>query len=197
MGIASLRSIWDTVAYYTRFGYHKKLGSKLKDIKPEVRLKYLLGEVKELIAAPHDLKEMADVTACLFSHVQQEGYTLEQLGECVRAKLAWRIRLPKEAVQDFGKVTLNETQRRIKKACDELAGELCAKNEAYGDSALHPVGIFSKGSAVEGIKVRLDDELNRIKNKPDVFGEDPIKDTLGYLILLQLAMEDEKGARNA
>ena len=197
MGIASLRSIWDTVAYYTRFGYHKKLGSKLKDIKPEVRLKYLLGEVKELIAAPHDLKEMADVTACLFSHVQQEGYTLEQLGECVRAKLAWRIRLPETADQDFDKITINGTQRRIKQACDNLAAMLIAKNQAYGDSALHPMGVFAKGSAVDGIKVRIDDKLNRIKNKPDAFGEDPVNDLLGYLILLQLAMEDEKEARHA
>ena len=90
---------------------------------------------------------------------------------------------------------MNDTQCRIKKACDELAGELCAKNEAYGDSALHPAGIFAKGSAVEGIKVRIDDKLNRIKNKPDAFGEDPIKDLLGYLILLKLALEDEKNSK--
>ena len=138
-----------------------------------------------------------DVTACLFSHVQQEGYTLEQLGECVRAKLAWRIRLPETADQDFDKITINGTQRRIKQACDNLAAMLIAKNQAYGDSALHPMGVFAKGSAVDGIKVRIDDKLNRIKNKPDAFGEDPVNDLLGYLILLQLAMEDEKEARHA
>ena len=74
--------------------------------------------------------------------------------------------------------------RRILKEVGDL---LIAKNKAYGDSALNPVGIFAKGNAEELIRVRIDDKLSRIANNPDAFGEDPIDDLQGYLVLLKLA----------
>jgi len=80
---------------------------------------------------------------------------------------------------------------RIRTACTELAEFLVAKNKSYGDSALKPVGIFARGRASDLIRVRIDDKLNRIRNAPDSFGEDVIKDLLGYLVLYQLAVEDE------
>jgi hypothetical protein len=83
------------------------------------------------------------------------------------------------------------TPDRIRAACNRLADMLVAKNEAYGDSALSPLAIFGRGKASDLIRVRIDDKLSRIKNAPDAFGEDPIRDLLGYLILLQLAIEDE------
>ena len=84
------------------------------------------------------------------------------------------------------------TSDRIRAACNRLADMLVAKNEAYGDSALSPLAIFGRGKASDLIRVRIDDKLSRIKNAPDAFGEDPIRDLLGYLILLQLAIEDER-----
>ncbi len=84
------------------------------------------------------------------------------------------------------------TPDRIRAACNRLADMLVAKNEAYGDSALSPLAIFGRGKASDLIRVRIDDKLSRIKNAPDAFGEDPIRDLLGYLILLQLAIEDER-----
>ena len=83
------------------------------------------------------------------------------------------------------------TPDRIRAACNRLADMLVAKNEAYGDSALSPLAIFGRGKASDLIRVRIDDKLSRIKNAPEAFGEDPIRDLLGYLILLQLAIEDE------
>ena len=83
------------------------------------------------------------------------------------------------------------TSDRIREKCNALADMLAAKNEAYGDSALSPLAIFGRGKASDLIRVRIDDKLSRIKNAPDAFGEDPIRDLLGYLILLQLAIEDE------
>ena len=41
---------------------------------------------------------------------------------------------------------------------------LVAKNEKYGNSALEPLGVFSQLSAKEGLLVRIDDKLKRIKN---------------------------------
>jgi hypothetical protein len=83
---------------------------------------------------------------------------------------------------------------RIRAKCSELGEFLVAKNRSYGDSALKPVGIFAKGRASDLIRVRLDDKLNRIRNAPDAFGEDVVKDLLGYLLLYQLALEDEGSA---
>jgi hypothetical protein len=84
------------------------------------------------------------------------------------------------------------TADRIHDHCAKLAEMLIEKNRAYGDSALHPTGIFAQGKASDLIKTRIDDKLNRIKNNPGAFGEDPVWDLEGYLVLLALALEDEK-----
>jgi hypothetical protein len=64
---------------------------------------------------------------------------------------------------------------------------LINKNLKYGNSALQPLGVFSQLSAKEGLLVRIDDKLKRIKNgsleKDD---EDVINDLIGYLVLLKI-----------
>lgn len=84
------------------------------------------------------------------------------------------------------------TQDRIRARCQALADFLVAKNQAYGDSALHPIGLFARGRASDLIRVRIDDKLNRIRNRPDAFGEDAVQDLIGYLILLQIATDIER-----
>jgi len=84
------------------------------------------------------------------------------------------------------------TEQLIREECQRLSDMLVAKNRAYGDSALDPVGIFARGSAEELIRVRLDDKINRIRNNPEAFGEDPIRDMAGYLILLLIARADAR-----
>ena len=66
---------------------------------------------------------------------------------------------------------------------------LVEKNRKYGNSALKPQRIFSKVSAVEQIKVRIDDKLSRMKNQQNDEDEDVISDLIGYLILLKIAKE--------
>lgn len=87
--------------------------------------------------------------------------------------------------------TTETTAARIRRKCDQVAELLIEKNRSYGDSALNPVGIFGRGRASDLIRVRIDDKLSRIRNAPDAFGEDPVNDLLGYLVLLSLALEDE------
>jgi hypothetical protein len=69
----------------------------------------------------------------------------------------------------------------------EIRELLISKNLKYGNSALEPLGLFSKLSAKEGLLVRIDDKLKRIKNgsleKDD---EDVINDLIGYLVLLKI-----------
>jgi hypothetical protein len=63
------------------------------------------------------------------------------------------------------------------------------KNVAYGDSALDPVRIFSKSSAVEQLLVRIDDKLSRFARGTSFPGDNDIDDLIGYLVLLKIAKE--------
>lgn len=72
----------------------------------------------------------------------------------------------------------------IVQVCDELKEFLLAKNESYGNSAFEPINVFSKLDAREGILIRLDDKLKRIKNGRGYPGDNDLKDITGYLILL-------------
>jgi hypothetical protein len=69
----------------------------------------------------------------------------------------------------------------------EIRELLISKNIKYGNSALEPLGVFSQLSAKQGLLIRIDDKLKRIKNgsleKDD---EDVINDLIGYLVLLKI-----------
>jgi hypothetical protein len=71
---------------------------------------------------------------------------------------------------------------------DEIRDLLIAKNLKYGNSALEPLGVFSQLSAKEGLLVRIDDKLKRIKNGSlERDDEDVINDLIGYLVLLKIS----------
>ena len=79
------------------------------------------------------------------------------------------------------------TQDLIKFECDKCKEMLLEKNREYGDSALNPLGIFSKLEAIEAIKIRIDDKLARIRyGGPKNIKEDTVLDLIGYLILLRV-----------
>ena len=84
------------------------------------------------------------------------------------------------------------TKDKIIRQCRELEQLLLRKNDAYGDSALSPLGVFSSCNASTSIKVRLDDKLKRIANAGLVEDtEDTLIDIAGYIILLIIAKENE------
>jgi hypothetical protein len=69
----------------------------------------------------------------------------------------------------------------------EIKDLLISKNKKYGNSALEPLGVFSQLSAKDGLLVRIDDKLKRIKNGSlDKDDEDVINDLIGYLVLLKI-----------
>lgn len=82
-----------------------------------------------------------------------------------------------------------DTSILIIKVCEELKELLLSKNKSYGDSALNSARIFSELDSCEGIKIRLDDKLMRIKNK-GINNEtiDTLMDIMGYLVLLKIAV---------
>lgn len=70
---------------------------------------------------------------------------------------------------------------------EDLQALLVEKNRKYGASALNPKRIFSKASAIEQLKVRIDDKLSRMANRQNDDDEDPEWDLMGYLVLLRIA----------
>lgn len=86
---------------------------------------------------------------------------------------------------------MTETHQNFENDLDEVLSNLrdlmLAKNRKYGDSALNPKRIFSKASAVEQIRVRLDDKISRLAYGQADEDEDVETDLMGYLLLLKIA----------
>ena len=83
---------------------------------------------------------------------------------------------------------------QVYKVLSEITEMLVAKNKKYGNSALEPLGVFSQLSAYDGLLVRIDDKLKRIKNGSlDHDDEDVINDLIGYLVLLKIHASQFKG----
>jgi len=82
----------------------------------------------------------------------------------------------------------NSSADKINNKIDEVRDMLLAKNKAYGDAALAPVGIFNKNTSSDSIRARIDDKLARIKNSGiNDDTEDTVQDLCGYFILLMIA----------
>lgn len=97
------------------------------------------------------------------------------------------------------KPTLNATQERIVKNCNESCDLLLAKNKKYGNSIRSPAAMFSKCDVLEQIAVRCDDKLKRISNMGGLIKvirdarnaeEDTVLDLIGYLILARVVFQE-------
>jgi hypothetical protein len=77
---------------------------------------------------------------------------------------------------------------QVEEVLDSIEKMLIDKNRKYGNSALEPLGVFSQLSAKEGLLIRIDDKLKRIKNGSlDKDDEDVVNDLIGYLVLLKIS----------
>ncbi len=91
---------------------------------------------------------------------------------------------------------MTPAQAAIAAKCDEIKNLLLEKNRKYGNSALEPARIFSKASSIEQILVRIDDKINRIRNRQNDEDEDVYFDLAGYLVLLLVAIDARKPPTN-
>jgi hypothetical protein len=82
--------------------------------------------------------------------------------------------------------TVSSFERAVWDVLHEVGNMLVDKNKKYGNSALSPANIFSNLSALDSLKVRIDDKLSRIKNGSLDEDEDVTKDLIGYLILYRI-----------
>lgn len=88
--------------------------------------------------------------------------------------------------------TLTTSQKKIAELVEATKDLLLYKNEKYGDSALHPIGIFTKHlknvpENTASILVRLDDKLGRVRNADSLRTND-VSDIIGYCTLLLISM---------
>jgi hypothetical protein len=88
---------------------------------------------------------------------------------------------------------ISDSQASIAATMDEIKELLLSKNKAYGNSALEPINIFSKETAIDSLSARIDDKLARIKNVGlNDSTEDTLKDLIGYMVLLLIARRNGK-----
>ena len=86
-----------------------------------------------------------------------------------------------------------KTEKLIEKVCEDVKDLLIKKNRDYGNSALNPSSVFSKGDVFESLGSRIDDKLMRIQNVGvNDETEDTISDLIGYLVLYKVALIIEK-----
>ena len=81
---------------------------------------------------------------------------------------------------------MSTAAEQIASECDAIKAMLLAKNEAYGNSALDPMRVFSRAATEEQILVRIDDKISRIARGGSA-DEDVVLDLIGYLVLLRVA----------
>lgn len=82
-------------------------------------------------------------------------------------------------------------EQDVRDVLDQVALMLAAKNDAYGNSALDPMRVFSRASSEEQLRVRIDDKLSRLA-RGHSGDEDVIMDLMGYLVLLRIAQKGTK-----
>jgi hypothetical protein len=83
--------------------------------------------------------------------------------------------------------TKNDMTSRIRSECDRIKELLVQKNTDYNNSLHTPPLLFDMDPAT-GIKARINDKLNRIKQVGlNDKTEDTVDDLIGYLVHLQIA----------
>ena len=83
-------------------------------------------------------------------------------------------------------------QDKIKEKCNEIKELLLKKNKSYSNSVFER-GLVFDVDPIYAIKARINDKLNRLKNSDSTFSsENDLMDLTGYLILLQVIIEDVK-----
>ena len=80
-------------------------------------------------------------------------------------------------------------QEKIRKKCDQIRDLLIEKNKSYGNSVFDK-GVLFEVDPMYAIQARINDKLNRIKSKETYMSENDLMDLTGYLILLQVHIDE-------
>ena len=127
----------------------------------------------------------------------RNGWTSSSTLDNYENKINPKMFIPKEEIEMMKKTKYNFNWQ-LDKAVERIVKLLKEKNKAYGNSALEPANIFSQANAIDSLCARIDDKLMRIKNKGIYDAtEDTILDLIGYLLLLSMAIENQKLEKDA
>ena len=80
-------------------------------------------------------------------------------------------------------------QDKIRKKCDQIRDLLIEKNKSYGNSVFDR-GVLFEVDPMYAIQARINDKLNRLKSKETYMSENDLMDLTGYLILLQVHIDE-------
>jgi len=94
---------------------------------------------------------------------------------------------------DHDRPVIPNSRTMIEAECLSIQTMLLEKNGRYGNSAIAPLRLFSTAGPVEGIKIRIDDKLSRLRALAPGETEDVELDLIGYLILLRVARRLQEG----
>jgi hypothetical protein len=91
------------------------------------------------------------------------------------------------------KLTQRQVESLIRKHMVEYGNFLIKKNRAYGNSAFEAINVYAKGSALDLMKLRMDDKLKKMLKGNDLAEEkeDAAKDFCGYWHLMEILKEKE------
>jgi len=92
-----------------------------------------------------------------------------------------------EAMEGSAMKVVPDMKERISDELQKIETFLHDKNDAYGNSALDPVRVFSRTDTAEQLRVRIDDKLSRLMRGGEYPGDDTVLDLVGYLVLLRIA----------
>lgn len=97
--------------------------------------------------------------------------------------------------RDYSEAEHERFANAVRWCADDIAELLISKNKQYGNAALNPIQVFTRGQPVAAlINARLDDKLSRIQlGDPNREDEDVERDILGYLILKAVAKLMDEG----
>ncbi len=96
-----------------------------------------------------------------------------------------------EAMEGSAMKVVPGMKERISDELQQIETFLHDKNDAYGNSALDPVRVFSRTDTAEQLRVRIDDKLSRLMRGGEYPGDDTVLDLVGYLVLLRIAERGE------
>tara|TARA_R100000479_G_C6258270_1_gene154927 strand:+ start:42 stop:572 length:531 start_codon:yes stop_codon:yes gene_type:complete len=166
----------------TNCGHRGKVGHIYEIIEKNPRDGFRLvmpGETQFTFWYPAECVEEVEPGACTVPTWAEKVKALDEITTGLNID-KWKV--PENA--DFG--------WHLDKVTESITQLLKEKNAAYGNTALNPLGIFSKLGASEAIKARIDDKLARIANKGlNDDTEDTARDLVGYLLLLLMSLERE------
>lgn len=102
-------------------------GFKLGFYPKEDILRYARLEIEELMEAPEEIHEMADLLACAIAYCARQGWTPDQVGQAIRKKLRSRFKNTEPVIGPFTDALILEKAPPVVKL--KITCSICGSQE--------------------------------------------------------------------